>query len=317
MAQDRWDTETQRRRDLLGVSRAGAGIGPGLGKSTPLSHPPKRPSCPVSLRRLPRLRDPSSVPTVNGDSAVSTITLGQRGGQARGAPQRDASSVSGRTRAGRTGGEGTQSCSACGHPLAHSPPRSPSPTGHRLSHPACSSRLSGPWGDRASPGLLRSTLTPHPLGKDGLPRCRPTATSVQRLSPWAEESRPAPPQLPALLSCLHPICCFSPVNLMGCHVTCELQGTGVSAVCFPPPRAQTRPIRASGPSPALRGRGASHTRCRQDPGRLRVLPACGDRSHKRPGPRDPGGCRGSCGKGDRKPSVHVSRVTWMEPGLWG
>lgn len=173
IAQDRWDTETQRRRDLLGVSRAGAGIGPGLGKFTALLHPPKRPSCPVSLRRLPRLRDPSFVPTVNGDSAVSTTTLGQRGGQARGAPQRDASSVSGRTRAGRTGGEGTQSCSACGHPLAHSPPRSPSPTGHRLSHPACSSRLSGPWGDRASPGLLRSTLSPHPPGAAQLsPPCR-------------------------------------------------------------------------------------------------------------------------------------------------
>lgn len=146
------------------------------------------------------------------------------------------------------------------------------------------------------------------------PNC---VTSVQRLSPRAEESRPAPPQLPALLSCLHPICFLSPVNLTGCHVACELQGTGMSALCFSPPRAQTRRIGASGPSPALRGRGASHTRCRQDPGRLCVLPACGDRSRKRPGRETPGGCRGSCGKGDRKPSVHVSRVTWMEPGLWG
>lgn len=95
-----------------GSSRAGTRTTPGLGGSTHLLCSPKRPMCP---REAPETWCPSLVPVVSGDSTVPTATLGQR------RPGTWSSTEGCRRRQWphspcRTGGGGTPSGSASGHP---------------------------------------------------------------------------------------------------------------------------------------------------------------------------------------------------------
>lgn len=96
---------------------------------------------------------------------------------------------------------------------------------------ACSSHPSEPG------AYLKPRPTPHcPCrpSMTGLPRPCPLSPHGEAITPWLTshtQPRPKPP----ILSCPHPACFSSPVNLMGCHVTCELGGCRVCQLCSSPP----------------------------------------------------------------------------------
>lgn len=150
----------------------------------------------------------------------------------------------------------TQSCSAYSHPLAHSPPRSLSPTGPRLSSPACSSPPSGPWAEMASPGLPQSTLT-APCPAQLSPRWRACHHGL------GSHTQPQP-------SCLLAFPALTPPALLHLPPSCVMSPVSSEGQAPPASIPRLAQVGASGSSPTLRGCGAPHTLCWQDPRRLSV-----------------------------------------------
>ena len=103
---------------------------------------------------------------------------------------------------------------------------------------------------------------------------------------------------------------------MGCHVTCELRYRRVSFV-LPPAPCPVSPGRGFRTQPCSQGAWGFPHSVPAGPREAVCAPCMRGPLTQEAGPRDQGGGRGSCGKGDGEPSVHVSRGTWMESGLWG